>query len=64
MISHWQYAGTGLLPELAHLADLLSTKPRPRTEQPSRPRQARRAGDPAGHTTDPLTTAVQTGANA
>ncbi|WP_428846380.1 replication initiator [Kitasatospora hibisci] len=62
VISHWQYAGTGLLPELAHLADLLATTPRPRTEQPSRPRQAPRAGDPAGHTTDPLTTPVQTGA--
>ncbi|MFI5871364.1 replication initiator [Streptomyces sp. NPDC051445] len=24
VISHWQYAGTGLLPELAHLADLLA----------------------------------------
>ncbi|MFF8993632.1 replication initiator [Streptomyces sp. NPDC014983] len=62
VISHWQYAGTGLLPELAHLADLLFTTPRPLTKQPSRPRQARRAGDLAGHTTDPLTTAVQTGA--
>ncbi|MFI9276041.1 replication initiator [Kitasatospora sp. NPDC052896] len=60
VISHWQYAGTGLLPELAHLADLLSTTPRPRTEQPSRPRQARRAGDPAGHSTEPLTTPVHT----
>ncbi len=62
VISHWQCAGTGLLPELAHLADLLSTTPRPRTEQPSHPRQARHAGELAGHTTDPLTTAVQTGA--
>ncbi|MFI8459253.1 hypothetical protein [Kitasatospora sp. NPDC085464] len=60
MISHWQYAGTGLLPELAHLADLLAATPRPRPEQPSRPQQARRAGDPAGHTTNPQTTAVQT----
>nr|WP_280671934.1 replication initiator [Kitasatospora sp. MAP12-44] len=62
VISHWQYAGTGLLPELAHLADLLATTPRSRTEQPSRPRHARCSGDLAGHTTDPLTTAVQTGA--
>jgi hypothetical protein len=60
VVSHWQYAGSGLLPELAHLADLLATTPRPRPEQPSRPRQAPRGGDPAGHTTDPLTTAVQT----
>jgi hypothetical protein len=60
VISHWQYAGTGLLPELAHLADLLATTPRARTEQPSHPRQARRAGDRAGHSTVPLTAAVQT----
>jgi hypothetical protein len=26
VISHWQYAGTGLLPELAHLADLLEAR--------------------------------------
>ncbi|MGA5642811.1 replication initiator [Streptomyces cinereoruber] len=62
VISHWQYAGTGLLPELAHLADLLATTPRPRTEQPSRPRHPQRSRDRAGHFTDPLTTAVQTGA--
>ncbi|WP_371479163.1 replication initiator [Kitasatospora sp. NBC_00315] len=62
VISHWQYAGTGLLPELAHLADLLATPPRPRPEQPSRPRHAQRSGDRAGHSTDPLTTPVQTGA--
>ncbi|MEV0537850.1 replication initiator [Kitasatospora sp. NPDC050463] len=62
VISHWQYAGTGLLPELAHLADLLATTPRLRPEQPRRPRQARRSGHRAGHSTGPLTTAVQTGA--
>jgi hypothetical protein len=60
VISHWQYAGTGLLPELAHLADLLATTSRPRPEQPSRPRRARRASDRASHTTDPLSAAVQT----
>jgi len=60
VISHWQYAGTGLLPELAHLADLLATTSRARTEQPNRSRQARRAGDRAGHSTIPLTAAVQT----
>ncbi|MEV8474477.1 replication initiator [Streptomyces sp. NPDC051173] len=64
VISHWQYAGTGLLPELAHLADLLANTPRPQHEQPSRPRHTRRSGDPAGHTTDPLTAAVQTEASA
>ncbi|MEW1860701.1 replication initiator [Streptomyces sp. NPDC088194] len=57
VISHWQYAGTGLLPELAHLADLLATTPRPRPEQPSRPRHAERPGDRTGHSTDPLTAA-------
>ncbi|MGW3044385.1 replication initiator [Kitasatospora sp. NPDC001159] len=62
VISHWQYAGTGLLPELAHLADLLSTTPRPPPEQPSRPRHPQRSRDQAGHFTDPLTTPVQTGA--
>jgi len=62
VISHWQYAGTGLLPELAHLADLLATPPRPRPEQPSRPRHAHRSRDRAGHSTDPLTTPVHTGA--
>lgn len=60
VISHWQYAGTGLLPELAHLADLLATPPRPRPEQPSRPRHAHRSRDRAGHSTDPLTTPVHT----
>jgi len=59
VISHWQYAGTGLLPELAHLADLLTATPSPRPEHPSRPRQARRSSDRAGHSTGPLTTTVQ-----
>jgi hypothetical protein len=58
VISHWQYAGTGLLPELAHLADLLAATPRPRPGQPSRPRHAQRSRDQAGHSTDPLTTPV------
>ncbi|MCC9308649.1 hypothetical protein LN042_16430 [Kitasatospora sp. RB6PN24] len=62
MISHWQYAGTGLLPELAHLAHLLATPPRPQPEQPSHPRHPQRSGDLASHTTDPLTIPVQTGA--
>ncbi|MDH6134911.1 hypothetical protein P3T37_004320 [Kitasatospora sp. MAA4] len=62
VISHWQYAGSGLLPELAHLANLLTAIRSRRPEHPSRPRRARRAGDRAGHSTAPLTTAVQTGA--
>ncbi|MEZ0090411.1 hypothetical protein ABH925_001559 [Streptacidiphilus sp. EB129] len=59
VISHWQYAGTGLLPELAHLAELLAATPSPRPEHPSRPRQARRSSDRAGHSTGPLTTTDQ-----
>lgn len=60
VISHWQYAGTGLLPELAHLADLLAVKPSLRPEHPGRPRQARRSSDRAGHSSGPLTATVQT----
>ncbi|MEW2300868.1 replication initiator [Streptomyces sp. NPDC006655] len=39
VISHWQYAGTGLLPELAHLADLLEAKraTRPDGHRPNGP---------------------------
>ncbi|MEZ0070648.1 hypothetical protein ABIA32_006701 [Streptacidiphilus sp. MAP12-20] len=59
VISHWQYAGTGLLPELAHLAELLAATPSPLPEHPSRPRQARRSSDRTGHSTSPLTAAVQ-----
>jgi len=63
VISHWQYAGTGLLPEHAHLATLLAAAPKPRPAQTARPR-ARRAGDRSGHSTDPLTSPVQTEASA
>ncbi|GAA3007353.1 replication initiator protein RepSA [Kitasatospora albolonga] len=42
VVSHWQYAGTGLLPELAHLADLLEARP------PTRP-DGRRPHDPDHH---------------
>ncbi|MGP2442914.1 replication initiator [Streptomyces sp. JW3] len=66
VISHWQYAGTGLLPELEHLADLLAAKRQTRPEQPTRTRRSERSGDraghPAGHSTDRLTSAVRTGA--
>ncbi len=41
VISHWRYAGTGLLPELAHLADLLEAR------RPARP-DGRRPDSP-GH---------------
>ena len=60
VISHWQYTGSGLLPELAHLANLLAAAPKPRPEQQTSPRRARRAGGRVGHSTDPLTAAVQT----
>ncbi|WP_034088714.1 replication initiator [Streptacidiphilus albus] len=58
VISHWQYAGTGLLPELAHLADLLTAARNSRPERPTRSRKARPSGDRAGHSTDPLTAPV------
>ncbi|GAA1370293.1 hypothetical protein GCM10009612_59770 [Streptomyces beijiangensis] len=64
VISHWQYTGTGLLPEHAHLADLLAAAPKPRPEQPIRPRQARRSGDQAGHSTGPLIAPFQSEATA
>jgi len=60
VIAHWQFAGTGLLPELAHLADLLAATPKPRPEHPDRPRRARRTSDRAGDWCGPLTATVQT----
>jgi hypothetical protein len=66
VISHWQYAGTGLLPELEHLANLLTATRQTRPEQPTRTRCSKRssdrAGHPVGHSTDRLTSAVRTGA--
>ncbi|MFJ9026548.1 replication initiator [Streptomyces sp. NPDC102259] len=66
VISHWQYAGTGLLPELEHLADLLAATRQTRPEQPTRTRRSQRsghsAGHPVGHPTDRLTSAVRPGA--
>jgi hypothetical protein len=59
VISHWQYTGSGLLPELAHLADLLGAVLKPLPEQAARPRQARRPGDRAGHSDAPLTAPVR-----
>ncbi|MFF7158770.1 hypothetical protein [Streptomyces sp. NPDC008139] len=58
VISHWQYTGSGLLPELTDLAALLAAAPKPRPEQPSRHRHARRSRDRAGHSTGPLTAAT------
>ncbi|WP_425315087.1 replication initiator [Streptomyces purpureus] len=66
VISHWQYAGTGLLPELEHLADLLAATQQTRPEQPPRTRRSERcsdrAGHPVGHPTDRPTSAVRAGA--
>jgi hypothetical protein len=67
VISHWQYAGTGLLPELEHLADLLAAKRLTRPEQPPHTRRSKRssdragdrAGHPVGHSTDRLPRAVR-----
>jgi hypothetical protein len=49
VISHWQYAGTGLLPELEHLADLLTATRQARPEQPTRARRMEHLGDRASH---------------
>jgi hypothetical protein len=66
VLSHWQYAGTGLLPELEHLAGLLAAKRQARPEQPTRTRRSKRSGDraghPVGHSTDRLPRAVRPGA--
>ncbi|MDX3516524.1 replication initiator [Streptomyces scabiei] len=70
VISHWQYAGTGLLPELDHLTDLLASKRQTRPERPTPTRRLERSGDRAGHSTghsvghstDRLTGAVRAGA--
>ncbi|QIY68790.1 replication initiator [Streptomyces sp. RLB1-33] len=70
VISHWQYAGTGLLPELEHLADLLAATRQTRSEQPTRTRHSEHSGDRAGHyvghpvshSTHRLTGAVRPGA--
>ncbi|NEC86489.1 replication initiator [Streptomyces sp. SID12501] len=66
VISHWQYAGTGLLPEHEHLADLLTATQQTRPEQPTRTRRSEhsdgRAGHPVGHSTDRLPRAVRAGA--
>ncbi len=51
VISHCQYAGTGLLPELEHLDDLLTAKRQTRPEQPTRTLGSKRSGDRAGHST-------------
>ncbi|WP_330456083.1 Replication initiation protein [Streptomyces sp. NBC_00820] len=65
VISHWQYAGTGLLPELEHLADLLAATQQTRPEQPHRTRRSKRSGDraghPVGHSSHRLTGAVRAG---
>ncbi|WP_323186982.1 replication initiator [Streptomyces sp. NBC_00365] len=65
VISHWQYAGTGLLPELEHLADLLAAR---QPTQPGLPNRIRwpqhpghSVGQPVGHAAEPLTDAVRTG---
>ncbi len=68
VISHWQYAGTGLLPELEHLADLLAATRQTRPGQPTPTRRSDCAGDraghsaghPVGHSTDRPTGAVRT----
>jgi hypothetical protein len=65
VISHWQYAGTGLLPELAHLSDLLTARPATRANQPRQSpgnRAGHAAGHRVGHSNPPLTGIDQAGA--
>ncbi|MCH5674256.1 replication initiator [Streptomyces gilvus] len=66
VISHWQYAGTGLLPELEHLSNLLAAKRQTRPKQPPRTRRSDRPvdrrGHQGGHSTHRLARAVRTGA--
>ncbi|OON80521.1 hypothetical protein B1H18_11445 [Streptomyces tsukubensis] len=65
VISHWQYTGTGLLPEHDHLANLLTAKRQTRPEQPPRTQHSERSAvHPVGHSTDRLTGTVRTGAAA
>ena len=62
VISHWQYAGTGLLPELAHLSELLTARQPTRPESLDQLRQSECPGDRVDHSTGQLTGAVQAGA--
>ncbi|MYZ39428.1 MULTISPECIES: replication initiator, partial [unclassified Streptomyces] len=66
VIAHWQYAGTGLLPELEHLANLLTATRQTRPEQPTQTRRSERssdrAGHPVSHSANRLTSAVRAGA--
>ncbi|WP_329138322.1 Replication initiation protein [Streptomyces sp. NBC_01476] len=62
VISHWHYAGTGLLPELAHLSELLAARQQTRTESLHRLRQPEYPGDRAGHSAGQLTGPVRAGA--
>ncbi|TWG03616.1 replication initiator [Streptomyces brevispora] len=62
VISHWQYAGTGLLPELEHLADLLAAKREARPKQLTQTRGSDGLGGRAGYSTDRPTGAFWTGA--
>ncbi|WP_406126360.1 Replication initiation protein [Streptomyces canus] len=66
VISHWHYAGTGLLPEHEHLANLLAATRQTRPEQPTHTQRPKRSGDraghPVGHPIDRLTSAVRPGA--
>ncbi|GLW58999.1 replication initiator [Kitasatospora phosalacinea] len=53
VISHWQYAGTGLLPELTHLSALLAERRPTHRKSPNRIRRplqpGHSAGQPVGH---------------
>ncbi|WP_395292213.1 replication initiator [Kitasatospora hibisci] len=64
VISHWQYAGTGLLPELAHLSELLAERRPPHRKSPNRIRRPQQPGHCAGQPVGHPVRAVRTGAAA
>nr|WP_234434894.1 replication initiator [Streptomyces novaecaesareae] len=62
LISHWQYAGTGLLPELAHLSELLTERRPTHRNSPNRIRRPQQPGHSAGQPVGHPVRAVRTGA--
>ncbi|MFF2351860.1 replication initiator [Kitasatospora sp. NPDC058115] len=62
VISHWQYAGTGLLPELAHLSELLAERRTAHRKGPNRFRRPLQPGHCAGQPVGRPVRTVRTGA--
>ncbi|MEU4113940.1 replication initiator [Kitasatospora sp. NPDC028055] len=61
VISHWQYAGTGLLPELTHLSELLAERRSAHRKSLNRIRRPHQPGHCAGQPVGHLVRAVWTG---